>query len=532
MGTLWYGGKVRTLVNETDIQESVYVKDGVIREVGKREDLEKQYKEEITVWQDLNGAVIYPGFVDSHLHMIGHGEKLLRLDLSSVTSIEELQRILKMKLNSLSANSWLIGEGFNENLFPDKCIPDRFVLDEISTNHPIVLSRVCRHAIVTNSFGLNLAKIDTETIDPQGGVIVRDETGKPTGYLLDQAQELIKEIMPPIDLQYIQTALCTSLNDLMSKGFVGAHTEDLFYYGDPIGTLTAFDQLIDGENVKFRTELLVHHEAAFQIMDYQKKREKHPFVELNTIKIFADGALGGRTALLSEPYNDDPSTSGVAIHSLEGLKKIVYSARKMDMPVAIHVIGDLALQYAIEAIEEYPAPTNKRDRLIHLQVTREDLLEKLKELSVVLDIQPRFVASDFPWVMERLGDERLDYAFSWKKLLDKGLMCAGGSDAPIEPVDPLLGIHAAVTRRKPEEKHGGYLPNEKLTLFEAIKLFTLGSAMAVGKESTMGLIKEGYKADFTILNADLFELQPDEWLNVKVVKTVVDNTVMYDGSNK
>ncbi|MCD8508684.1 MAG: amidohydrolase [Bacillus sp. (in: Bacteria)] len=532
MGTLWYGGKVRTLVEEKDIQQAVYVRDGVIQEVGPKEELVNKFNEEITDWQDLKGAVMYPGFVDSHLHMVGHGEKLLRLDISSVTSIEELKEILKERVKVLPLGTWVIGEGFNENLFPDKRIPDRYVLDEISTVHPISLSRVCRHALVVNTYGLNLAKIDAYKGDPQGGIIVRNENGNPTGYLLDQAQEYIKEIMPPIDRCYIQKAMQRSLDDLLSKGFVGAHTEDLNYYGDPIGTLTAFYELIDGKSVKFRTELLIHHEVADIIMNYQAGRENHSYVELNTIKIFADGALGGRTALLSEPYSDDPSTCGVAIHSLDELKEIVFAARKQGMPVAIHVIGDLALQYAVEAIEDYPAPENKRDRLIHLQVTRKDLLERLKKLPVVLDIQPRFVASDFPWVMDRLGEKRMDYAFSWKKLLNKGLMCAGGSDAPIEPVDPLLGIHAAVTRRKPFETHVGYLPEEKLTLYEALQLFTIGSAKAVGKESNMGLIKKGYKADFTILSDDLFDLSPDDWLRVKVAKTVVDNTVMFDGDGR
>ncbi|MDQ0255018.1 putative amidohydrolase YtcJ [Evansella vedderi] len=409
-------------------------------------------------------------------------------------------------------------------------IRDRHILDEVTTDHPIILSRVCRHASVTNSYGLQLAYIDAETPDPPGGIIVRDNHGIPTGYLLDHAQDLVKNVMPEQDFTYVKKALKTSLEDLYSKGFVGGHTEDLNYYGDPIETLNSFYELIDGEKFKFRTELLVHHEAAPIIlkMGIDKINKDKPYVQLNSVKIFADGALGGTTALLSEPYSDDPSTNGVAIHSKDNLQKIVHSARKMDMPVAIHVIGDLALEYAIEAIEKYPPPAGKRDRLIHLQVTRDDLIQRLKELAVVLDIQPRFVAADFPWVAERLGNKRLDSSFAWKTLLEEGLMCASGSDAPIEPVDPLLGIHAAVTRRKPEEKHDGYIPHEKLSLFQALQLFTIGSAMAVGKEKEMGLIKEGYKADFTILNKDLFDLIPDEWLHVHVVKSVVDDEIMFD----
>ncbi|MFA9558750.1 amidohydrolase [Evansella sp. AB-rgal1] len=525
MGTLWYGGKIRTLQHETHVAEAVYVKNGKIVEVGTKTNLEDKFQTEITDYQAFRG-VMYPGFVDSHLHMIGHGEKLIRLDLSEVCSIEQLNTVLKKAVDNTDPNTWVIGEGFNENLFPDKVVPNRLVLDKISTRHPIYLSRVCRHAAVTNTYGLQLANIHKQTENPPGGVIEKDEEGNPTGYLLDQAQELLKEVMPKKDFTYVKKALVKSLEDLYENGFVGGHTEDLFYYGDPVRTLTTFYEVIDGEQKKFRANLLVHHEALQSILAHDQ--EDHPYVVLDSVKIFADGALGGRTALLSVPYSDDPTTSGVAIHSQEELDNIVQNARKVNMSVAIHVIGDLALEYAVNSIEKYPVSKGKRDRLIHLQVTREDLIERLKKLSVVLDIQPRFVASDFPWVQERLGEERMPYSFAWKTLLQAGLHCAGGSDAPIEPVNPLLGIHAAVTRRKLEETHEGYGSSEKLTLFESLQLFTNGSATAIGKEGERGVIEEGYTADFTVLSDDLFELEPDAWLNVQVYQTIVDNSIMYE----
>ncbi|MDG5787009.1 amidohydrolase [Evansella sp. AB-P1] len=532
MGTLWFGGKIRTLQHKKDIKEAVFVQDGIIKGVGEKSDLENQFKNSILEYKDLNDAVMYPGFVDSHLHMLGHGEKLLRLDLSHVESIDQLKAVLKKASTNLSQNDWLIGEGFNENLYPDQRIPDRLLLDEVTTEHPIVLTRVCRHALVTNSFGLQLANVDAETLNPSGGVIVKDSFGVPTGYLLDQAQELVKGILPKHDYSYLMRALKTSLHDLWRHGFVGGHTEDLNYYGDPVSTLQTFYDVIDGEKVKFRADLLIHHEVAPEIIVENNKCKNNPFINLNSIKIFADGALGGRTALLKEPYWDDPSTNGVAIHSYETLLKIVENARKLNMPVAIHVIGDLALEYALDALEKFPVQSGKRDRLIHLQVTSVELIKRLKRLPVVLDIQPRFVASDFPWVEERLGKERTKHSFAWKTLTDAGLICAGGSDAPIEPIDPMLGLHAAVTRRKPKENHEGYNPSEKLSLFQALRLFTEGSAMAICKERERGLIKEGYCADFTILDKDLFELSPDEWLNVNVVMTVVDNTVMFKRNSK
>ncbi|SES35571.1 amidohydrolase [Salipaludibacillus aurantiacus] len=527
MGTLWHGGKIRTLRRKDETCEALYVENGVITDIGSSDELRRLYENHISEEINLEGAVMYPGFVDSHLHMIGHGEKILKLDVSEVTSLAELKLVLTKAASSLPEGEWLLAEGFNENLYEYNTVPDRFVLDEVSTKHPIMVTRVCRHAIVTNSYGLNLAGVTADSIDPPGGLIEKDESGIPTGYLHDQAQELVREHIPEKGFDYIEKALITSLNDLYAKGYTGAHTEDLNYYGNAKKTLQTFKKVIDGSVRKFRANLLVHHEAAPQILDMRKEIENE-FLELGSVKIFADGALGGRTALLSEPYTDAADTQGVAIHTPGQLEGLIKEARAYGMPVAIHVIGDLALEYAISAIEEHPVSLGKRDRLIHLQVTRKDLIERLKKLPVVLDIQPRFVASDFPWVESRLGEKRLSCSFAWRTLIESGLVCAGGSDAPIEPIDPMLGIHAAVTRRKPGEKHEGYNAKEKLSLYETLQLFTSGSAKAISKENDRGVIAPGFKADFTVLDADLFELQPDDWLNVKVVKTVVDNTIMYD----
>ena len=193
----------------------------------------------------------------------------------------------------------------------------------------------------------------------------------------------------------------------------------------------------------------------------------------------------------------------------------------------MHMIGDGAVEKGLDAIERHPAPVGKRDRFIHVNVLRDDLVERMKKLPVVLDIQPVFVSSDFPWVMERLGEERLDWAYAWKRLIDEGFICGAGSDAPIEEVDPLLGIYAAVTRRKPGQTHVGYLPEEKLSMFEAVSLFTSGSAATIGKANSRGKLGVGFDADFTVLDKDLFEVEGDEILDTSVVMTVVAGEVMY-----
>lgn len=530
MGTMWTGGTIYTMTSENDTVEAVYVQDGKIAMAGSRDSIEQKYGSAVTERVDLDGRVMYPGFVDSHLHMIGHGEKLLRLDLSQMESSHAMKEALVEKAAVAESDTWIIGEGWNENNFPDRKIFHREELDEIAPEQPMMLSRICRHALLANSKALELAGVDDNTPDPPGGVIVRDHSGKATGYLLDNAQELVQSKVPLKSEEDIRYALHTSVKDLLSLGLTGGHTEDLHYHGGFRRTFDAFRNVIDGEKIKFRTNLLVHNQVVGVMHeDGWKYGTGTEYVKFGAMKIFADGALGGRTALLSHPYNDAPETSGVAIYDLYELKSLVEKARFYQMPVVIHTIGDLALEYAIEAIEAHPVPEGLRDRLVHVQVARPDLIERLKKLPVVLDIQPQFVASDFPWVIERLGEERMAYSFAWKTLLDAGLHCAGGSDAPIESPDPLLGIHAAVTRKKAGVTHGGYYPEQKLTVYEAVSLYTKGSAYVIGKEDRRGQIAAGFVADFTVLDRDLFKIQEDEIPNAKVALTVVDNTMMYEG---
>jgi len=527
MGTLWYNGTFFTMQNEQETVEAVYVEDGIIVEMGQKDTIIKNYGHLLTEKYNLNESFIYPGFVDSHLHIVGHGEKLIRLDLSTIQAAEKMKEKLVQASAGINGEDWIFGEGWNENNFTDRKIFHKYELDEISHSNPMYLTRVCRHAALVNSRALALAGITKETKDPEGGVIVRDDSGEPTGYLLDTATDLVKAIMPKVSDEYVERALKVAVEDLHRVGLVGGHTEDLHYYGGFKQTFDQFQKVIDGKKRKFRAHLLVHHEAIAEMEEEgYEKGEVTPFLELGAVKIFADGALGGRTAYLRKPYTDDPSTSGVAIHTEESLHQLVKKAREKNRPVAVHVIGDAALDMTLTALERYPLKVG-RDRLIHVQVVDPCLIERMKKVPVILDLQPRFVASDFPWVIERLGEERIEYSFAWKTLLQAGLACAGGSDAPIEPVDPLLGIHAAVTRKRVGEEHEGYVPEQKLTPFEAVQLFTSGSAYAIGKEQERGLIKKGFVADFTVLDQNLFTIAPDDIVKTNVVMTVVDNSIMY-----
>ncbi|MEH7226422.1 amidohydrolase [Bacillus sp. JJ1566] len=528
MGTLWTGGQIYTMNRENETVEAVFVENGTIKATGMKRELEKKYYNKISRVVDLKGNTMFPGFIDSHMHLIGHGEKLMKLDFSEMTSSNSISEAIQEYVKDKPEGDWIIGEGWNENQLPDRKIFHRNELDELSPDNPLMLKRICRHAVVANTKALELAGITDDTPNPEGGVIVRDTNGVATGYLLDQAQELVKAVIPAVTEDYIQNALRLSIRDCHRVGLVGGHTEDLNYYGGFLRTYKGFQKVINEDELKFRTNLLIHHEAVDDMhrLGYQFG-DREEFLEFGAMKIFADGSLGGRTALLSHPYNDSPDTFGVAIHTLDELKKLVQKARRYKMPVAVHAIGDLAFEYVLDAIEEFPPLKNQRDRLIHAQILREELIERAKQLPVILDIQPRFVVSDFPWVVERIGEMNMEYCYAWKTLLGAGLHCAGGSDAPIEPIDPLLGIHAAVTRKKPW-KDEIYMLEQRISVYEAVQLFTTGSAYAIGKEDCMGKIIQGFKADFTILDKDLIHIQEDEILSTNVMMTVVADTVMYE----
>ncbi|MFE8704175.1 amidohydrolase [Cytobacillus sp. FJAT-54145] len=528
MGTLWFGGPIYTLQEEGHKVEAVLTEGDKILQIGSKEELETNYKEFIHLRRDLEGSTLLPGFVDSHMHLIGHGERLIRLNLSHFTSKDELLEAVKAYSKQFKPGEWIIGEGWNENLWDNPEPVNKDDLDRVAPEHPVILKRICRHAIAVNSLAMQRASIHRNTDCPDGGVIEKDKQGNPVGIFKEQAQELILSVVPEVSEDYLKVAMQAAIKDAHRLGLTGGHTEDLNYYGGFWKTYNTFINVIEEEPLRFRAHLLVHHEVSEDFKgaggEFLKGNE---WIEFGAFKAFADGALGGRTALLSHPYADDPSTNGVAIYSQEQLNDIVLKARKMNMPVAIHTIGDLAFDMALQAIEENPLQGSGRDRLIHAQILRKDLIERAKNLPLILDIQPSFVASDFPWVIERIGHENMTYCYAWKTLLGENIPCAGGSDAPIESLDPLLGIYTAVTRSKVDGEEI-YNANEALSVYEAVSLFTKGSAYAACHEHDRGEVKPGYFADFTILKQNIFSVPYNEIHLIEVDKTVVGGEIVYE----
>lgn len=525
--TIFTNGHIYTGDQQTRFVEAIVVRDGLVHDLGSDADMRLQWGKEAHVI-DLQGRTVTPGLIDSHLHLGWQGLTFLQLDLGKARSKDDMLRLIKQRANETAPGEWIEGFGWDENLFASGGIPSIEELDHVAPHCPIMLSRICGHAHLVNSKALEKIGYHKEMPVPAGGVVVCDEaSGEPTGMLLETASNLVRPHIPKPDYEQLKKSLRRSIQYAMQHGLTGAHTEDLRELGGLAQTYQLYDELINQEGLALRCNLLVYYPHMHELRDLQMHAGYgNDHVRIGAVKIFADGALGRRTAYLSAPYADDPSTSGYPVHEQEELTELVRQARSLSMPIAVHTIGDKALEMVLDSLDLF-APAAYPDRLIHTQIVRPDLLERLRHPHRIADIQPRFLAGDFPWVIDRVGRERISNSYIWKTMLNKGIICAGGSDTPVEPIDPLLGIHAAVTRKAPGDTHEGYMPEEKLTMEEAIALFTVGGAQVTAESHVKGTLTRGKFADMTVYSHELFTMDPDALLETKIEMTVIGGKVVY-----
>lgn len=517
---LFYGGNIYTMQQPNKTVEAVLIEYGYIVKVGAYEELAPL----ATSFHFLNGATMFPGFVDSHLHIIGLGEKLVRLQLHHCKTKEQLHLEIEKALQSLLPGELLVGEGWSEyNLEKEKML----TFDELDRykDNPIILHRVCHHVLLCNRVALQIARVNDKTADIIGGKIGRDDDSSVNGYFYDEAMSLVLKafvLEGEKYVNYLTSCINRAVKTMHQFGLVGGHSEDCSYYGHYSNVVKAYERSV-GKHKHFRVSILRHHKV-FDLMINDKVEDITGFIEYGAMKIFADGSFGGSTAALLQPYEQEGNNRGLLIHSDKQFESFIKQARRAGEAIAVHMIGDRAAEQVISMIERYPTPNGKRDRLIHCCLLTETQIERMKQLAVVLDIQPSFVSSDFPWVEQKLGNQRLHLAYAWKTLSE--FPCALGTDAPIEEVNPFYTIYAAVARKKIDGERA-FNQSQCLSVFEAIKMYTFGSAFAVGKELERGLIQEGYVADFTIVDQDLLTIHPEQIINTRVIETIVDGYTVY-----
>ncbi|WP_026567252.1 amidohydrolase [Bacillus sp. UNC41MFS5] len=527
--TIFTNGVIYTFDAGQAIVEAVVVENGRIVDTGSHQEMILQWGRMGANIVDLQGKMATPGLIDSHLHLSGVAFNFLDLDLTGVKSKSEMLGKLRNKANTVAPGQWLVGMGWDENLFTEGQIPTIEELDHVAPHCPVYLKRICHHAFLVNSKALEMSQYHPMNKVPTGGTVVVDPmTKKPTGLLLESASRLITKYIPERTYQELKAGIQQAMQFAVKKGLTSVHTNDPAYLSGLDSTYKMYDELLNHEGQGLRCNLLIDYPYLPEL------KERGMFagfgndkLQIGAIKIFADGAFGRRTALLSEPYHDEPNQFGDAMYDQETLYQVVQEIRAHSMPLAVHTIGDKALENVLNILDQFPK-VKYRDRIIHTSLVRKDLIQRLADPSRIADIQPRFVVGDYPWVQERVGEKRESYLYAWKTLLSSGVLCAGGSDAPIEPVDPLLGIHAAVTRKAPGDAHSGWNAKEKLSMLEAVKLFTVGGAYATNEENHKGSISRGKFADFTVYSNNLFTMDyPDELLNTEIVMTIIDGEIKY-----
>jgi len=511
------GANLITMNKKKPRAQAVAIKDGKFIEVGTNDKVKGLVGKKTEII-DLYGKTVVPGFIDVHTHMIELRHPLPWLELRSVSSIKEIQRKLQAKVQAMGKGTWILGRGWDQDRLKEKRYPTRWDLDKVSLANPVVLSRVCGHVSVANSRALEIAKIGKETAKSWGELVDKDlKTGEPTGILCGKANDMIWSLPKPSHEEMLK-ACRLACKEAVKAGLTSVH-----WFAYQSNETRALHQLRKRNQLPLRVYLVIPIDC---LDDFRKRLvSDDPFLKLGCAKILADGSLGARTAALQEPYTDDPTTKGVLNYSLNELKSMLKAADEAGFQIAIHAIGDLAISETLKAFRETLDKTvikKRRHRVEHASVLNPDLIEQIRALGLDVSIQPHFVVSDF-WVGNRLGLERARWTYPFKSLIKSGIRVAASSDAPVEPISPILGIWAAVARES--------FPQERITVEEALGAYTINAAYLSFEEKGKGSIEAGKYADLTVLSHNPFEVKPEKIKDIRVEMTIVGGRVVYSASD-
>jgi hypothetical protein len=534
MDTILYNGVIHTMAGPD--ASALAIQNGRLALVGS-DRAALALKTADTTVIDLAGRCVLPGFVDSHMHLVITGIAFAQLDLRGVRSLDEIVERGRAFLakNDLEPGEWVLGYGFDHNLFDPPVLPDRTVADAISTDRPVLLDRVCGHVGAANGPALALAGYDEATVIP-GGHLEKDENGRLTGVLHEAALDRIKHVVPRLGKERVLRILRDMGGRMAAAGLTGVHSDDVGPEGTTWEALKWAVEQLEAEDAcplriweeweapsvqALEADVLSQPLRSFQGSD---------FLKVCNIKLISDGSLGARSALLRADYSDEPGNRGIAVYTQEALDELVAACHREDLQVACHAIGDGACEMFVNAVEKamQADPKPLRHRVVHCQFGDEALYRRMASLGVGADIQPPFVPTDAPVTPARMG-ERTAESYAWKTLLDLGVRLGGGSDSPVEPFEPLWGIHCAVNRPGAHGDDAPFLPDQRLTVEEAVALYTTGPAALAGAERDLGTLEAGKLADLVVLDRDLFAVPAEEIRDIRVVMTMVGGRITFDG---
>lgn len=526
-------GKIRTMDCEGRIAQAVGIKEGKIAIIGNNDEVLSK-KNIHTRVIDLEKQLVLPGFIDSHMHMLSYGYTSMQLALGECVSIKDLVETSKKYIssNKIDKGRWILGRGWNQDYFVEKRFPTKEDLDHISIDHPICLARSCGHMVVANSIAVDIAKdrldknINKENIDWNLGIFKED------------AINILYEAIPMPTIEEMKQIIENAAYDLLKSGITSVQSDDLTAMpdGDFKKVIRAYKELIKEERLTIRVyeQCLLRDKNIlneFLSLGYRTGVGNEKF-KIGPLKLLVDGSLGARTALLVDSYNDDPTTKGVLVYAQNELNDLVLTAHKNNMQVAIHAIGDKAMYIALDSIKyakEYFNREESRHGIVHCQITDDKILDRFMNEGILAYIQPIFLDYDLHIVEDRIGKEKAKKTYNWKSMINRGIQVSGGSDAPVVGFNVLENIYSAVTRMDlkgyPE---GGWLPEQKLTVDEAVKIFTINGAYASFEENIKGTLEKGKLADMVVLAEDIFVIDKERIKDVDVTMTIVDGKVVYE----
>jgi hypothetical protein len=514
--------------------EALAVLGDKILAVGARDEIMKLKGPETKI-VDLDGHFVMPGFNDAHMHLASAGLEKMNVNMVGAKTLDEFRDRLRAKVEAAGPAEWVVGEGWDETLWPVKVPPTRWDLDEVSGNHPVYLERVDGHIGVANTRALQLASVTVASRDPEGGKIDRDDSGTPTGILREKAQEAVQAVIPKPTHEKRRQAIELALADLASHGVTSA--QDYSQWDD----FQIYEELEhDGKLTARISEWLPFDDS---IEDLNKKRDSHPasdnMLHTGMLKGFMDGSLGSKTAALLEPYSDDPKNSGLPQYEAAKLNAMTKERLLAGYQIGFHAIGDKGIQLALDAfaaaekaakdgkVKAADGGTDYRLRIEHAQVTTPQQILRFKELKVIASMQPSHLLTDMNWAESRLGPKRAEHSYAWAEFLRRGVVLAFGTDYPVEPVTPFRGLYSALTRISEDGKKS-YYPAQKLNIEQAITAYTTGAAFAEFAEKQKGKLEPGMLADLVVLDQDITAALPPKVLGTKVLRTVVSGKTVYE----
>ena len=481
---------------------------------------------------DARGAAVVPGLHDAHGHFTGLGASLQVLRLRGTASWEQIVGMVRRRAASAKPGEWILGRNWDQNDWPEKEFPVHELLTNAAPNNPVYLTRVDGHAAIANKAAMDAAGLTKATKDPDGGRIMRDAQGNPTGVLVDQAMGLVRSHVPSLTAAQLEEQILLADAETRQLGLTMVHDA-----GANTDTIEAYKRLIDAGTLQTRLYVMLRGPMSMLKPHFDRgpiANYGNHHLAVRAVKISADGALGSRGAALLEPYSDEPGNTGLLVNPPEEVYAQTLAASKAGFQMCVHAIGDRANRMVMDTFErvqkEVPGSRDLRMRNEHSQILDAADIPRFAKLNVIASMQATHATSDLPWAPARLGAQRVEEgAYVWQKLMKSGALIANGSDFPVEEANPMLGLYAAITRQDPSgQPPNGWQPDQRMSREETLKSFTINAAFAAHAEKDLGSLTPGKLADLVVLSKDIMQIAPKEILTTTVTTTIVGGKVVYE----